>query len=112
MDRLISLSVSVEDEQFTNALETMTEFMTELAESYRHDYISLSSSEFKDELDEEVSGEDLYHDENTLVKARMAMARILQNHRDWTSEDLTNAVTEMVNELHNDGILFRERKPS
>lgn len=111
MDRLVSLSVGVEDpEDFARTFQDLSELARNLGVT--HDYVSVSSSVVDENLHEEPAGEDLYHDENTLVKVRVAAAQALFTHFGSSPSINDEAVTDLINEITNAGILFRERIPS
>lgn len=107
MEHLISLSVG------TTGLDDHAHTYQDLSELARnlgvtHNYVSVSSSVFgqgdEDDVDDtRCTLEHLYHDENTLTKARLAIA----------GEGFTERTAgEMLNALANAGILLRERTPT
>lgn len=101
MDRLVSLGVGTKDaEDFSQTFQDLSELARNLG--VNHDYVNVTASGVKVDSDEEPSDEELYYDEDTLVKVREAVFKACQS---------SFAVDEIVNNLLNAGILFRERRP-
>lgn len=104
MDRLINLGVATEgSEDYFRTFQDISELARNLGES--HSYVSVSASVVGEEDDvEDVSSEAerLHHDENTLRKVYDAIMKNGLSRK--TAEDV-------VNNLQNAGILFRERRP-
>lgn len=80
-------------ERFGKVLEELRDFSLP--------YISLYSVEIGDDI-ELIEEEELFHDENTLVKVRMALKEI----GILTEDEIISAISSMQNH----GILFRERR--
>lgn len=100
MDRMITLSVGTcGAEQWMHSFQDLSELAVNLGES--HDYVNVVSSVISDEREEDAE-EYLRHDENTLLKVITA---INAGVPDLSSEEVTN----IVNQIQNAGILFRER---
>jgi hypothetical protein len=97
--RMTSLTVITKDdaELAKHTFEMLCEIGAEL--SLTHHYASVST------LDPDETGgdesEDLYHDENTLVKVRKAIRSVVFNE---------DRITDIVIAMQNEGILFREKK--
>lgn len=107
MDHLISLSVGTDSaEDHAQTFQDLSELAANLGVS--HKYVSVSSSLFADDDPDEIDDagctqEHLYHDDQTLTKARLAIAGM--GFTEKTSDELVNA-------LLNAGILLRERTPT
>jgi len=104
MDRMISLGVGTDgDEDYFSTFQDISELARNLGAT--HNYVNVTASvvgsdESPDEHDE------LYHDEQTMFTVRRAIAIALKS-------DVNDAnVLDVINELHNAGILFRERPNS
>jgi hypothetical protein len=90
--------------------------LSELARQPRaesHEYVTVSTIEIT-ESDEEIKGdpEGLYYDEYTILKVRQAiMNSVAKNLPGVVSsyEELDSVAMEAINELQNEGLLFRER---
>lgn len=76
-------------------------------------YVMLSSTMIEQGEDEETPAEDeLYVDEDTLFKVRDAIRKCVQRAIGprMTQRNKDELVNEIINELGNAGILFRERR--
>lgn len=105
MDRLVSLSVGVEDvEDYVRTFQHISELAMNLGEN--HTYVSVSASVVgePDGEPEEAPSENLHYDEDTLVKVRQALTEAAgpYGHGEHYVDDLIHA-------MQNAGILFRER---
>lgn len=103
--RMISLTVGCrETDESKNTFELLSQITAELAMT--HHYATISSFEPSDEDDGPVcefdNHEDLYHDDNTLTKVWLVL-------RDQGVP--TERAQNIINDLHNIGILIRERIP-
>lgn len=99
MDRLISLSVGTDGaEDYFRTFQDISELARNLGAV--HDYVTVSASAVVGGSDDEPD-EDLFYDENTLVKVREAIMRR------GIKDDLA---TLIITDLQNAGILFRERR--
>lgn len=110
-DRIVSLSALASGaEQYTRLFMDLSELARNLTDDFQH--VSVTASRVDEDDSEPLCDPDgLYHDEQTLVKVREAIKRGL-GERVWTARDvLTNAiVTEIITEMQNAGILFREKR--
>jgi len=99
MDRIISLSVGTHGaEDYFSIFQDVSELARNLGEER---YVSVSATMIGDEPgDDEDEVDKLYYDEDTLMKVR----KILRER------GLSNLIIdEIINDLLNAGILFRER---
>jgi hypothetical protein len=75
-------------------------------------YVSVWSSATDEEVDSGVVGEDTFYDENTLPKVMAAVEKAVLNspavYKDGP-EALSGFVNDILTEIQNAGILFRER---
>jgi hypothetical protein len=96
--RVVHLSVhTYNDDKWDHAWGRLTKLTHELGEEYLH--VSLTTSRLDDSEIEE--GE--YFDDQTIIKVVDTIKR--------TMPGLTEGMArEIINDLHNAGILFRERK--
>jgi hypothetical protein len=100
MDRLISLTVgTVGDDEYCATMQDVSELAVALGA--KHDYVSLSAHAF--DAAESDEDDELYYDDKTLEK----VTNVLRSH--GLSSQL---VTDLISDLQNAGILFRERRPS
>lgn len=102
---LISLSVGTKDaEVWHQTYQELSELAANLGAV--HDYVTVSSALVGGDDDVETEDE-LYHDEETLTKVHAAIGKALlantdEAHPDW--------ITDIITEIQNAGILFRERR--
>lgn len=110
MERLLSLSVGTDgSEDYVRTFQDLSELAKNLGES--HKYVNVSTC-VVDEVTED-EDEELFHDENTLFKVRAAIEKgIRAPLAEGGPEVMDSLVTNVINEIQNAGILFRERKPS
>lgn len=102
MDRLISLGIGVEGaENWINVFQDISELARNLAEV--HPYVNVTATRIGVDDDVVDEPEELYHDENTLIKVYGALEGEGVPH--YTAVNLVNA-------MQNAGILFRERPRS
>lgn len=102
MDRLIMLGIGVNSgDQWAEAFQDMSELARSLGETY--DFVDVRSSVIgKDEDLYSRDVETLYHDDQTISKV----------HDVICSLGLAEHANDIINDLQNCGILFRERIPS
>lgn len=104
MDRLITLSVGTnDDEDHVRVHQDLSELARNL--TVGHDYVNVSSSLFNDLGDDEqdsdeCAGEHLRYTEDTIFKVRQALAQLFTDKQ---------VITNIITEIQNAGILFRER---
>lgn len=101
-DRIISLTVGTKEaEEWFRTFQEISELAANLGAS--HHYVSVSSSVCAEtfETEMEVGNDDLYYDENTLMKVREALGKFLKDD---------HQIKDVINEMRNAGILFRERR--
>lgn len=105
MDRLISLTVGTKEaEEWFRTFQEISELGANLGAS--HHYVSVSSTDLgSDKEPDEDDLEQTYHDDNTMRKVRVAVGRAVLVHTDANAD----LVTDIINEIQNAGILFRER---
>lgn len=104
MTRMVSLSVGTESaDDWAETFQDLSELGKNLGVT--HSYVSVSSTEIDDS--EEPEGEDLYYDDATLDKVRRAIGSALVR---GTRRPDPVLVTNIIGELQNAGILFRERR--
>lgn len=107
-DRLISLTVGTKGaEEWFRAFQDLSELANNLGNV--HHYVSVSSSALGDEEPDPVS-DDLYHDENTLRKVHETLVIVLSRSGAGTHMAGEDIATNIIGELQNAGILFRERR--
>ena len=108
MDRLISLSVGVTGvEDYVRTFEDISELARNMVES--HEYVNVSASVIgaPDEDEPCCKHEHLHYDDQTLVKVRQTL---MDSVAPYGYSDYV--VDQLLYDLQNAGILFRERKPS
>jgi hypothetical protein len=110
MDRLLSLSVGTDgSEDYIRTFQDLSELVKSLGES--HDYVNVSACAVN-EVDED-SAEELCYDENTLFKVRAAVEKAVRDSLGGNGPAIIDSVVaNIINEIQNEGILFRERKHS
>jgi capsule polysaccharide export protein KpsC/LpsZ len=108
--RLINLTISTKGaEEWFTTFQEISELAANLGAS--HDYVSVSSV-VPDETSEDVPDEDLYDDEETLIKVNQAIRRAFLQHGASDDVVVNQFVIDAISEMQNAGILFRERTPS
>jgi hypothetical protein len=118
MDRIISLSVGTDGvEDYASTFADVAELGKALGSN--HSYLNVSAQFVADgtdedpepEVEEDIIGNKLYFDESTMITVKRAICKgLLDNHIDVTPSG--RIVTEIVNALQNEGILFRTRPTS
>lgn len=102
MDRLITLGVGTSGtEEWMSTFQDISELARNLGEA--HSYVNVTSTFVEEDDDEDYEQERLYHDEDTLLKVVTQINRAVPFLT-------TKEVTDIVNEIQNAGILFRERR--
>lgn len=98
VNRMISLTVGTQEaEEWIRTFQEISELATNLGVA--HHYVSVSSSVLDEQSEE--PDENLVYDENTLQKVRTVL-------RQYGMTD--ELVTDVINEMLNIGLLFRERR--
>ena len=106
-ERMTSLTVyTLEAEEGLDVIKILNDIGAEMA--LNHQSVTVSTHKMGDRLDGDDDPDELYHDENTLMKVREALGHVLVRRREgWTMDEL---VTDLIGEMQNAGILFRERR--
>jgi hypothetical protein len=105
-NHLISLTVGTEGaEEWFRAFQDLSELANNLGTV--HHYVSVSSSAVGNEESDPID-DDVYYDDNTMVKVREALVSTLSRLGSGTSA--SQAADAVILELQNAGILFRERR--
>lgn len=106
MQRMINMSVGVSEaeDEHRHVFAYLADIAGELTQT--HEYVSLTSNKLNEEI--EIEEEVLYHDENTLSRVREAIKEALAPYGMGGEGD--TSVTDIINELQNAGIFFRERR--
>lgn len=105
VQRLVSLTVGTNDEAYDyfQIFNQISEIATDLDKANHFGYINVSSQRVDDEdaeTEKEPRSEPLHYDEFTLMKVRRALLK-------YGISD--NICTDLITNMQNEGILFRER---
>lgn len=108
MTRMISLSVIPEEDEWTATFVEMSQIATDLAKADLLAHVSLTATKLDENVEPE---EELYHDEGTMRLVREAIKNGLGERVDTNRPFFVDSIiTDIVSELQNAGILFRERR--
>lgn len=108
VNRIISLSVGTSGaEDWFRTFQQVSEIATALDKAKDFTYISVSSTVADDDDEPECDPQGLYHDDNTLMKVRSALVKVLDLHQ---VEPSGNLVTNLIIQMQHEGILFREQR--
>jgi hypothetical protein len=106
-DRIISLYVGTDDDEgWRQIFQDFSELAHSIGERYH--YVGVSSTfAGVDDSEPECDPQGLYYDENTIVKVREAIKEAVETRVATAPESL---ITDIITEIQNAGILFRESR--